>query len=159
MTRDEELLALLETPPEGEEQAAADNPMLALADRLKALRAVKDDLAEQTKANNAEIEKTERELSDFMAQEEIQSFRRAGTLFYLTSHTYASPIAGRKADLYDALRAQGHGDIIVETVNAQTLSSFVRERIAENEDQLPAWLEGVVNTYEKVSVGLRKSGK
>jgi len=136
-----------------------DETMLALADRLKALRAAKDDLAEQTKANNAEIERTERELSDLMAQEEIQSFKRAGTLFYLTSHTYASPVAGRKADLYDALRAQGHGDIIVETVNAQTLSSFVRERIAENEDRLPAWLEGVVNTHEKVSVGLRKSGK
>jgi hypothetical protein len=133
--------------------------MLALADRLKALRAAKDDLAEQTKANNAEIEQAERELSDLTAQEEVQSFRQAGTLFYLTSRTYASPIAGRKAELYDALRAQGHGDIIVETVNAQTLSSFVRERIAENEDALPAWLEGVVNAYEKVSVGLKKSGK
>jgi hypothetical protein len=136
-----------------------DETMLVLADRLKALRGVKDDLAEQTKANNAEIERTERELSDLMAQEEIQSFKRAGTLFYLTSHTYASPIAGRKADLYDALRAQGHGDIIVETVNTQTLSSFVRERIAENADELPPWLEGVVNTHEKVTVGLRKSGK
>ena len=133
--------------------------MLALADRLKELRATKADLADQTKANNADIEQTERELSDLMAQEEVQSFRRAGTLFYLTSRTYASPIAGRKAELYDALRAQGHGDIIVETVNAQTLSSFVRERIAENEDALPAWLEGVVNAYEKVSVGLKKSGK
>ena len=136
-----------------------DETMLALADRLKALRADKDALAEQTKANNAEIEHTERELSDIMAQEEIQSFKRAGTLFYLTSRTFASPIAGRKADLYDALRAQGHGDIVVETVNPQTLSSFVRERIAENEDSLPAWLEGVVNTHEKISVGLRKSGK
>jgi len=136
-----------------------NNPMLELADRLKELRGVKDDLADQTKANNAEIEQCERELSDLMAQEEVQSFKRAGTLFYLTSRTYASSIAGRKADLYDALRAQGHGDIIVETVNAQTLSSFVRERIAENEDALPPWLEGVVNAYEKVSVGLRKSGK
>ena len=136
-----------------------DETMLALADRLKELRGVKDDLAEQIKANNAEIERTERELSDLMAQEEIQSFKRAGTLFYLTSRTYASPIAGQREALCDALRAQGHGDIIVETVNAQTLSSFVRERIAENEDSLPAWLEGVVNTHEKVTVGLRKSGK
>jgi len=136
-----------------------NNPMLELADKFKALRAVKDDLAEQTKANNAAIEQCERELSDLMVQEEIQSFRRAGTLFYLNSTTYASAIAGRKADLYDALREQGHGDLVVETVNAQTLSSFVRERLAENGDALPDWLEGKVNTYEKVSVGLRKSGK
>ena len=96
-----------------------DETMLALADRLKELRGVKDDLAEQAKANNAEIERTERELSDLMAQEEIQSFKRAGTLFYLTSRTYASPLAGQREALFDALRAQGHGDIIVENVNSQ----------------------------------------
>jgi len=54
----------------------------------------------------------------------------------LTSRTFASPIAGQRAALFDALRAQGHGDLIVENVNPQTLSSFVRERIAENEDSL-----------------------
>jgi len=133
--------------------------MLDLADRLKELRAIKDGLAEQTRANNAEIERTELALSDHMAQEEVQSFKRAGTLFYLNSRTYASPVAGRKAELYDALRAQGFGDLITETVNANTLSSFVRERTAENDEQLPDWLEGRVNTFEKVSVGLKKSGK
>ena len=136
-----------------------NNPMLDLADRLKELRAIKDGLAEQTRANNAEIERTELALSDHMAQEEVQSFKRAGTLFYLNSRTYASPVAGRKAELYDALRAQGFGDLITETVNANTLSSFVRERTAENDEQLPDWLEGRVNTFEKVSVGLKKSGK
>jgi len=136
-----------------------DETMLKLADDLKALRVIKEVLAGQTKENNADIERIERELSDLMAQEEIQSFKRAGTLFYLTSRTFASPVAGQREALFDALRAQGHGDLIVENVNANTLSCFVRERIAENGDSLPNWLEGVVNTHEKVSVGLRKSGK
>ena len=137
----------------------AENPMFELADQLKSLRGEKDDLAEQTKANNAAIEKAERELFDLMTLEEIDNFKRAGTLFSRSSTTYASPIAGQRADLFAALRAQGHGDLVVENVNAQTLSSFVRERLAENEGELPAWLEGKVNTYEKDSIRLRKTGK
>jgi len=137
----------------------SNETMLELADQLKTLRAVKDDLAEQTKANNAEIERTELALSDLMAQDEIQSFNRAGTLFYLSTRTHVSPVAGRKAELFDALREQGHGDLITETVHAQTLASFVRERITENDDELPAWLAGRVNTFDKVTVGLRKSSK
>jgi len=136
-----------------------DNPMFELADQLRELRAEKDALAEQTKANNAAIERTERELFERMVLDEIDNFRRSGMLFSRASTTYASPISGQREALFDALRSQGHGDIIVETVNANTLSSFVRERIAENEDQLPAWLDGKVNTYEKDSIRLRKAGK
>jgi len=75
--RERELLALLEEPPP-DTNVGADNPMLALADRLKALRADKDALAEQTKANNAEIERTERELSDLMAQGKSRTLEGPG---------------------------------------------------------------------------------
>mgnify|MGYP000775768791 CR=1 FL=1 len=44
-----------------------------------------------------------------------------------------------------------------ETVNAGTLASFAKERMAESETgELPEWLDAVVSTYEKVSVGVRK---
>ena len=136
-----------------------ENPMFELADQLRELRVEKDDLAEKTKANNAAIERAERELFERMVLDEIDNFRRSGMLFSRASTTYASPIAGQRDALFDALRAQGHGDIIVETVNANTLSSFVRERLGENEGELPGWLEGKVQTYEKDSIRLRKAGK
>lgn len=131
--------------------------MFELADRLKALRERKAELADETKANNAKIEKAELELSELMASTETQSFQRAGTLFYLTTKTYASADKEHKDELFKALRSEGYGSLITETVNANSLSAFVKEQMSENDDILPNWLEGKVNVFDKVTVGLRKS--
>ena len=131
--------------------------MFELADRLKELRERKAELAEETKANNAEIEQAEYDLSQLMAQTETQSFQRAGTLFYLTTKIYASADKEHKDELFDALRNEGYGSLITETVNANSLSAFVKEQMSENDDVLPEWLEGKVNVFDKVTVALRKT--
>ena len=46
-----------------------------------------------------------------------------------------------------------------ETVNANSLSAFVKEQISENGDTLPDWLNGLVNVFEKTTVGVRKAAK
>ena len=131
--------------------------MFELADRLKELRERKAELAEETKANNAEIEQAEFQLSQLMASTETQSFQRAGTLFYLTTKTYASANKEQKDELFDALRNEGYGSLITETINANSLSAFVKEQMSENDDVLPQWLDGKVNVFDKVTVSLRKS--
>jgi len=131
--------------------------MFELADRLKELRERKAELADETKANNAEIEQAEYDLSQLMAQTETQSFQRAGMLFYLTTKTYASADKEHKDELFDALRNEGYGSLITETVNANSLSAFVKEQMSENDDALPEWLEGKVNVFDKVTVSLRKT--
>ena len=131
--------------------------MFELADRLKELRERKSELAEETKANNAEIEQAEFQLSQLMASTETQSFQRAGTLFYLTTKTYASANKEQKDELFDALRNEGYGSLITETINANSLSAFVKEQMSENDDVLPDWLDGKVNVFDKVTVSLRKS--
>ena len=128
-----------------------------LADRLKELRERKSELADLTKENNAQIEETEYKLSQLMASTETQSFQRAGTLFYLTTKTYASADKEHKDELFTALRNEGFGSLITETVNVNSLSAFVKEQMSENDDVLPEWLEGKVNVFDKVTVGLRKS--
>jgi hypothetical protein len=80
-------------------------------------------------------------------------------MFCLTTATRASAAAGRKDELYDALKQSGFGDLVYETVNANSLSAFVREQIADNEDALPDWLDGLVNVFEKTSVGVRKAAR
>ena len=130
--------------------------MFALADRLKTLRDEKKQAEAQVKELNASIYEVDYQLSELMAQTETQSFSRAGTMFYLTTATRASAQTERKADLYDALKEQGFGDLVYETVNANSLSAFVKEQKAENGDELPGWLSGLVNLYEKTSVGVRK---
>ena len=131
--------------------------MFELADKLKELRERKSELAEETKANNAEIEQAEFQLSQLMASTETQSFQRAGTLFYLTTKTYASANKEQKDELFEALRNEGYGSLITETINANSLSAFVKEQMSENDDVLPQWLDGKVNVFDKVTVSLRKS--
>ena len=131
--------------------------MFELADKLKDLKERKAELAEETKANNAEIEQAEFQLSQLMASTETQSFQRAGTLFYLTTKTYASANKEQKDELFDALRKEGYGSLITETINANSLSAFVKEQMSENDDVLPDWLDGKVNVFDKVTVSLRKS--
>jgi hypothetical protein len=46
---------------------------------------------------------------------------------------------------------------VYETVNANSLSSFVKEQMEENGGEVPAWLSGKVNVFEKTTVSVRKS--
>ena len=127
------------------------------ADRLKALRDRKEALEAELKQVNVDIDDADWHLSNLMAESETQNFTRAGAMFCLTTKTRANAAPGRKDELFDALRAEGYGDMITETVNANSLSSFVKEQIAENGDELPGWLRGLVNVFEKTTVGVRKA--
>lgn len=133
--------------------------MYELAEQLKQLREEKKYAEQRVKDINAEIDKTEYALVQLMAETETQNFTRAGTMFSLTTKTRASAMAGRKDELYSALKENEFGDLVYETVNANSLSAFVKEQIAENQDTIPAWLNGLVNVYEQTSVSVRKSTK
>lgn len=133
--------------------------MFQLADRLRELRAAKEDTEQELKCINAEIDEVDYQLSELMMDSETQNFTRSGTMFVLTTKTRASATAGRKEELFSALRAEGYGDLVYETVNANSLSAFVKEQIAENSDELPGWLDGLVNVFDKTTVGVRKAAK
>ena len=133
-----------------------DKQIMELADELKAAKERKSELEEQTKAVNAEIDRLDLALSDAMAEAELDKFTHSGNTFYLKSRLFASPVAGKKEELYAVLKEKGYGSLVTESVNANTLASFVKEQKAEHNDEIPVWLEGIVNTFEKVSVGIRK---
>ena len=59
--------------------------------------------------------------------------------------------------IYSTLKNEGYGSLITETVNANSLSAFVKEQMVDNDDVLPDWLEGKVNVFDKVTVNLRKA--
>lgn len=134
-----------------------DNKQLfEMADRLKSLKDEKKDLDARSKELGAEIEELDLALSDAMAESEVERFSRNGSTFYLNSRLYANPAPGQKDALFTALKENGYGDIVTETVNANTLASFVKEQMVENEGEVPAWLAENVHTFEKVSVGIRR---
>ena len=133
------------------------NTLFDLADELKATKDEKKALDAQVKEVNARIETLDKELSDAMANVECEKFTRNGSTFYLNSRLFASPMAGNKDAMIAALKENGYGDIVTETVNANTMASFCKEQMAANEDELPEWLTPVVNIFEKVTIGIRKS--
>jgi len=138
-----------------------NNPemMFELADRLKTLRDEKKTLEQHLKDVNAKLDEADAALAQTMTDTETQNFTRSGTLFCLTNTVRASATADCKDKLFEALRAEGHGGLIYETVNANSLSAFVKEQIAENDDMLPSWLEGLINVFEKTTVGVRKAAR
>ncbi|WP_209460606.1 hypothetical protein [Youngiibacter multivorans] len=134
-----------------------ENEIFKLADKLKDLRSVKKQVEEELKFINKTIDETDQRLTELMISNETQSFNRSGTLFYLNTKIYASAAGEKKEELFEALKKQGYGTLVVETVNANSLSAFVKEQILENEDLLPNWLEGKVNVFERTTVGVRKA--
>ena len=133
--------------------------MFELADELKSLRDTKADLDQQAKDVAERIDEVDYRLSELMAETETQNFTRAGTMFCLTTKTRASAAAGVRDSLYAALKGNGFGDLVYETVNANSLSSFVKEQIEGNGDALPDWLTGLVNVFDRTTVSVRKSTK
>ena len=131
--------------------------MYELAEHLKQLREEKKNAEQQLKEINAEIEQADYQLSMLMAETETQNFTRAGTMFSLTTKTRASAMSGHKEELYTALKENGYGDMVYETVNANSLSAFVKEQISENQDTIPDWLNGLVNVYEQTTVSVRRA--
>jgi hypothetical protein len=131
--------------------------MFDLADQLVTLRDEKKKSEDRLKKLNAAIDEVGLRLSDMMEAQETQNFTRAGKTFYLTTKPRASAIAGAREKLYAALKDNGCGDLVYETVNANSLNSFVKEQRAENDGELPEWLQGVVSVYDEVKVGVRKA--
>ena len=133
------------------------NQIFQMADSLKALKEQKKELEARVKALTADITKLDLQLSDAMAEAEVDKFSRNGSTFYLTSRLFASPATGRKDDMIKALRDNGYGSLVTESVNANTLASFIKEQQETTGDDVPVWLRDIVNTFEKVTVGIRKS--
>jgi len=133
------------------------NEMFALAERLKELKDAKSASEKKTKEINSELDDVEQQLVKMMVDTETQNFTRGGTMFSLTNKTRASAVAECKDKLYRALKRKGHGDLVYETVNANSLSAFVNEQLAENGEKLPKWLNGLVNVYPQTNVSVRKA--
>lgn len=136
------------------------NDIFSLADQLVALKEDKARLEERLKKLNGFIDEVDYKLTEAMAEADTRNFTRGDRMFFLTCKTRASAVADRKDALFEALRENGFGDLVTETVNANSLSSFVKEQMEESEgDTLPEWLGDLVNVYEKTSVSIRKSTK
>lgn len=139
---------------------ADTNKILELVDLYKELLDKKDDLAEQTKANNAEIESIKNELTKMMVDEECASISRNGFKYILQEKVVyqkksEEDLAQNEVSFFDFLRDEGMGDIIKETVDPRTLSSTIKSMVEEVEE-LPEHYNNYINIFEKMDIMKRK---
>lgn len=133
--------------------------ILEKIDEYRALLDEKDALAEDTKRINRQIDTVRDELAQMMIDAETPKVSRGGFSYSLSQRTRYSKASGMEEALMDCLRANGLGDIIKETVNAQTLQGAMSNLAAENDGDLPEEFQGLVNEYSFWDVSKRKSTK
>ena len=130
--------------------------LLEKVDELKALLDEKDALKAKTTENNKAVEACNKDLADMMLAEETTKVTRSGFSYSLQEKTRYSKKAGHDEELFELLRENGLGDIIKETVNAQTLQGAMSNLAAENGDELPEEFADVINVYEYLDIQKRK---
>lgn len=136
-----------------------NNVMFELAERLKTLKNEKKQKELELRNISDMLTEIEAALAEFMTLNETPNFTHGGTSFSLKTSLKASAVSDKKEELYSSLKNAGYGDLVVETVNPSSLSAFVKEQISENENELPDWLDGLINIFEKNTVSTRKYNK
>lgn len=130
--------------------------ILKLIDDYKELLDKKDELAEQTKANNKLIEDARNELSQAMIDAEMPKVSRNGFLYSLQDKTKYNKKAGDSEEFFEFLEGEGLGDIIKRTVDARTLSSTIGAVVEENDGELPEEYEDYISVYQYYDISKRK---
>lgn len=133
-----------------------DNTVFELIDRYKDALDHKEALAEKTKENNKLIEEIRDQLATAMISEEVTKVSRGGFSYSVSEKTKYSKKGGMEEELFDVLRANGLGDLIVPTVAPQTLQAAVKNLVSENDDELPEDFAEVLNVYSYFDVNKRK---
>ena len=97
------------------------------------------------------------ELVEAMVLEETDSIGRNGKKYSLVGKKKYSKRAGSEEELFSLLREQGLGDIITETVNANTLNAAMNALADEMGGALGEEWDGCINLYEYTDISVRKA--
>lgn len=147
-------------PPPPTEAPPADGLPLDLVRRYKRIRELQAAADTEAKTLKTEADALEAQLVDLFVEHGMQNLSLDGKTVYLHRSTFAQRKAGATAeDVKDALRAAGQGDLVTETVNAQTLSAYVRDILDSDEGgQLPDPLDEVLELGERYSIRINAAG-
>lgn len=137
--------------------------LLDMVRNYQALLEKKTALQDQTKENNAAIDALKEQIAQQMIDDDCPKISTGGYSFSLQEKTIYSKrseadMARQGVDFFDTLREEGLGDIIKETVAAQTLGSTMKAYVEEH-GGLSEALGRVINTYETFDIYRRKETK
>jgi len=123
-------------------------------------------IAADAKKVAARLAALEPQLIDFFTESGLQSIKAGGRNFYLHRSLFAGKNPETEPDVFcDAMREAGLDELVGESVNANRLSAYIRERAADLEEgaspndiiaALPESLREMVKVAEIYSVRSRK---
>lgn len=128
--------------------------LLELADKYLQVREEKAELDAKSKDLSCELDDMEKQMIELMTNQEIDSFKRNGILYSIVTREFQNANPERKDELYLQMKKNGFEHLF--TINTNTLSATVKELMAENEGNLPTWLEGLINRTEKQVIRIKK---
>ena len=131
-----------------------ETELIELSDMYLQVRDTKQKIEQQLKDINQELELIELDMIEKMTNNVIDSFKRNGVLFSIVSREFESANPETKEELYRQFKARGYENLF--TINANTLGGVIREMKRDNEGMLPEWLNGLINTYEKQSIRIKR---
>jgi hypothetical protein len=126
----------------------------ALADRLRALKDERDDMKRVVQDIDNDIETAEQRLIKEIRGSGKPDYTHAGYVFTPVTKLKASVLKGQRERLHAALRKKGHGGMIYENINANTLAAFVGKQMGKAK-KLPVWLTGLVSATEQTTLSMR----
>lgn len=146
--------------PASPAEAAAAVSLASKVRRYKELREAQTALDAEVDAIKAEADRLEVELVAAYAEDGVQNMNVDGKTVYLHRSTFAQRKPEATTDaIKDALRQEGFGDLVSETINAQTLSAFVRERLdADEPEPLPGALADLLELGERFAIRINAGG-
>lgn len=120
----------------------------------------KDQLAKDTKDNNAKIEALKQDIAQQMIDDDCPRIAVGDYMFSLQiknqfSKKSEADLAAGGLDFFEVLREQGFGELIKETVNPRSLQSAMKELVAK-EGELPPELAEVISQYDQTDILRRK---
>lgn len=144
------------TPSTEIEPPQPSKSMFLWADQMLALRDEQEALEDDLKRIKKKLEETEQALFDCMVNNQVEKFTRTGYSFAPTIKTRASIPAENKEHAMEWLKQSEYADIVKETVNAQTLTSLVKEweDAGVREDDAPFY--AMLNIYNEQKISIRK---
>lgn len=123
------------------EESVSVPAITELAREMKDIKEALDDMEAKRKSLQARYDEIrKRELPDALATAGLANIRLdTGELFSPRQEVYANVLAANRPAFHFWMRDNGHGSLIQESINPQTLKAWAREQV-ENGRELPPQL-------------------
>jgi hypothetical protein len=139
---------------------AATKTIGELVQEVLAKRDASETLFAEKKRIDSECMELERELSDLMDEQGLQSLKASdGRTLYKSRDLFVNVPAANREAVVEACRLLGLDQLVVTSVNSNSLKSQVREWMGDvgDEEQIPEQLRSLVAVHEEYSIRVRKS--